>query len=211
MFLFFFLTSSVKVTVPFRATMARLLRKNSVIVVYSSLQSSPWIQQGFLISAGSPSTPAPPSHCLHSVPWTFVHQSVGAEMPVPHLAPEVSSQRPLYPESSRDTSAGTPKKYPHVSLLTRINTLTDCDGCCNILKLAFAAFWWRFLVNKVINLNGGNWDFWRSLNAFHLSSRKLRQFWLTGGGVQACRGGTATSHQSVRTGEASQLQKLQKD
>lgn len=117
----FFLTSSVKVTVPFRATMARLLRKNSVIVVYSSLQSSPWIQQGFLISAGSPSTPAPPSHCLHSVPWTFVHQSVGAEMPVPHLAPEVSSQRPLYPESSRDTSAGTPKKYPHVSLLTRIS------------------------------------------------------------------------------------------
>lgn len=107
-----------EVIMPSKATMARLLRKNGVNVVHSSLQSSPWIQQGFLISAGSPSTPAPPSHCLHSVPWTFVHQSVGAKMPVPHLAPEVSFQRPLYPESSRDTSADTPKKYPHVSLLT---------------------------------------------------------------------------------------------
>lgn len=110
-----------KVNMPFSATTARLFRKNAVIVVHSFLQSSPWIQQGFLVSAGSLSTPAPPSHCLHSVPWTFVHQSVGAEMPVPHLAPEVSFQRPLYLESSRDTSAGTPKKYSHVSLLTTIS------------------------------------------------------------------------------------------
>lgn len=71
----------------------------------------PWIQPGCLISAGSPSTPAPPSHCLRSAPWTFVRQSVGAEKPAPHLAPEAPVQRPLYPESSHNTSAGTPVRF----------------------------------------------------------------------------------------------------
>lgn len=71
----------------------------------------PWIQPGCLISVGSLSTPAPPSHCLRSALWTFVRRSAGAKMPVPHLAPEVSDQRALYPGSSRGTSAGTPNAY----------------------------------------------------------------------------------------------------